>query len=121
MIVPLKKKHVDFYVEEILDAARLGKGVEVFLYDHEIRRSDWNKYSSKHSKIRRAMEDAEEYCKAVALKRVDSLIKDQNINPTIAKMYLEYNAGWKDTAKDNEFSDEDMATAFKDVAKSLPV
>lgn len=94
MIYPLTRKNVDFYVKEVLKAGRQGKTIESFLLFHDIRMSKWNKYAQKHKPIRKAMLDAQEFCKAKAIDSVSEMINNKDLNGTIAKMYLENVAGW---------------------------
>lgn len=94
MIYPLKRKHIEFYISAVLKDGRKGNSIEVFLHYHDIRKSDWDCFASKHKDIRRAMNDAHEFCKAVALTKVNKMMRNKDINGTVAKMYLQNVAGW---------------------------
>ena len=89
-----KKKSVPFYIEMVIDYGRKGHSLDVFLFDFNIRRSKWEIFAKKHKEIRLAIADAEYFAKAVALSKVNKLMKNKEINGVIAKMYLEQCAGW---------------------------
>ena len=102
----LKTKHLDYWVDTVLDYGWQGMGLTSMLHHLRIRKSVWTAYVNKHRKVLgSAIEDGGEFARGDLINKMDELMHSNGLNQTVAKLYIEQVTGWgKDSVSADQIS-----------------
>lgn len=99
----LKTKHLQYWVETILDYGKNGLKLEQMLLHFDIRSSEWTRYYNKHKKVLdKVVKDAQKFAYAHMVTELRELMVGSMVNQSVVKMYIEGVHGWSDNAFDKE-------------------